>query len=85
MTSFNSAFGHSQELYFLANAENLCYTLNGAPFGKFLMSWRRKQALSENGGFWAVKLTLDSVRPESIPHKDEGVCEDGYEADTKRR
>lgn len=45
-------------------------TLNGAPFGKFSMALSREQSLSETGGFWAIKLQLGPLEPETIPNYD---------------
>lgn len=55
---------------------NAPVTLNGASYGKFLMSISRECSLSESGGFWSMELKLDSLETETIPR-----WEDGIEAD----
>lgn len=48
-------------------------TLNGAPCGSFLMGLHRERAVSESGGFWAMRLRLDPLEPETIPQWEDGI------------
>lgn len=48
-------------------------TLNTVPYGGFFMDLSLKCFLSETGGFWAIKLTLDPLKPETILQWEDGI------------